>query len=269
MAPGKCRAFTLTELLVVIAIIGLLASLMLAALSSARFRAGDAGCTRTLRQMGLALEMYATMFDAYPTTSSPVESQAKYSWYSWNMLLAQFLSPGRDVVPFGDNESTNVLDRSFLCPLLTRRQESPSPNGLAWESGYRYNTSGIGRCWSPLGLGGSVIDFPHFFPSRQSGVISPAEMIALGDPLTRSPDPGRDGSYDPTLMELRPQPPGGMVGGDARTGTNYRNHRNRYNRFLCDGHVEMEDCDKPFRDTDEYLARWNIDHEPHRDWWKW
>lgn len=266
---GKAnRAFTLIELLVVVAIIGLLASLMLPALSSARFRVGNTVCTRTLRQMGFALEMYATTFGEYPTTSSPVESPARYSWYSWNMLLAQFLSPGRDVVPFGDRESTNILDRSFLCPLLTRSQESANPNGLAWESGYRYNTSGIGPWGTPLGLGGGVIYFPDFSPSKQSSVISPAEMIALGDPLTRSPDPDRDGSYDPVLMEMRPQPAVRTVGGDARTGTNYRNHRNRYNRFVCDGHIEVEDCNKPFPDSDTYLARWNIDHEPHRDAWR-
>ena len=41
------------------------------------------------------------------------------------------------------------------------------------------------------------------------------------------------------------------------------------NRFFCDGHVEFEDCNKPFQDTDAYLARWNVDHLPHREAWRW
>lgn len=53
------RAFTLVELLVTIAIIGILASLLLPVLSSAKARASLRACNNDLRQLSLGCQMYS------------------------------------------------------------------------------------------------------------------------------------------------------------------------------------------------------------------
>lgn len=61
------KGFTLIELLIVVAIIGLLSTLAVVALGSARVKARDSKRLADLKQLQTAFELYYTDQNAYPT----------------------------------------------------------------------------------------------------------------------------------------------------------------------------------------------------------
>ena len=81
------RAFTLIELLVVIAIIGILVSLLVPALSSAKAKARQAKCASNLHQIGLGLIMYADDLDGW----LPETTHGNPTNRSWIYTLAPYV----------------------------------------------------------------------------------------------------------------------------------------------------------------------------------
>ncbi|MDO8523862.1 MAG: prepilin-type N-terminal cleavage/methylation domain-containing protein [bacterium] len=68
------RGFTLIELLVVIAIIGILSSIVLASLNTARLKSRDTRRVADVKQLQLALALYFDSNAMYPTTLAPLAS---------------------------------------------------------------------------------------------------------------------------------------------------------------------------------------------------
>ncbi len=96
------RAFTLIELLVVIAIIGLLAALLLPALTRAKASAKRIKCTGNVRQINLALTMYADDHRDEIGYDTNV-------YYSYKDFVAPY-------VGLATNAQTNFV---FVCPADT------------------------------------------------------------------------------------------------------------------------------------------------------
>jgi len=87
------RGFTLIELLVVIAIIGVLASVVLASLNTARLKARDARRIADLNQIRVALELYFDDKGYYPQSNCGWDCNGyRYSFdSSWDTLAADLL----------------------------------------------------------------------------------------------------------------------------------------------------------------------------------
>lgn len=94
----KNAGFTLVELLVVVAIIGILATIVLTSLNSAKMKARDVRRVSDLRQVALALEMYYNdnMESGYPGTGG----SNQWGDSSWGMSKALIDSGYLSVSPF-------------------------------------------------------------------------------------------------------------------------------------------------------------------------
>lgn len=71
--------FTLIELLVVISIIGLLSSIVLTSVNSARAKARDARRKSDLRTISLALELYYDKYGTYAVAGSQLKKIFHYA----------------------------------------------------------------------------------------------------------------------------------------------------------------------------------------------
>jgi len=86
--PAIRRAFTLVELLVVIAIIGVLVSMLLPAVQSAREAARRSQCVSQLKQVGVAFHNYESMNQRLPIGTYGC------CWGTWQVSLLPFLEQG-------------------------------------------------------------------------------------------------------------------------------------------------------------------------------
>ncbi len=94
------KGFTLIELLVVIAIIGMLSSVVLASLNTARSKARDARRTSDINQIQKALDFYYDKNGAYPITGWRFSYNSSWDWLETQ--LADFI-PNLPVDPKNDS----------------------------------------------------------------------------------------------------------------------------------------------------------------------
>src|SRR5262245_16610849 len=115
MNGDRGRAFTVLELLVVVAILGVLASLLMPALSRAKSNMKRATCLNNLAQIGKGVAMYADDFNQvlFPIANrtGPFENGiAVHQWTAYNPLMRSYV---------GLRSAPSVKDKLFACPADT------------------------------------------------------------------------------------------------------------------------------------------------------
>ena len=225
-------AFTLVDLLTVIAIIGILAALLLTALSLAKKRAQRIQCVGNLHQLGIGLQVILASDHSYPLLVGATNGDG--TWIG--QLAIQGLGISQPMTNY-------IRSGVWHCPSAVWLEQYTNVLPIC----YGYNMGGVvsdENSDDNFGLGGIPSTKT---PIKDSEVVAPADMIAIGDvfiprlSLTHDPDYG--------LVRLA-----------------YQRHQGRANVVFCDGHVESPTLRFLFVDTsDAALVRWNRDHQPHRE----
>jgi type II secretion system protein G len=120
------KGFTLIELLVVVAIIGMLASIVLASLNTARQKGRDARRVSDLREIQTALELYYSDHTAYPVSTSQATAATALS----SLVSGNYMSVVSDDPLGGSYHYVYITDTNGTKYCLGSVLESTAPSGV-------------------------------------------------------------------------------------------------------------------------------------------
>jgi hypothetical protein len=197
--------------------------------------------------MTLALSLYVDDYGRYPlaVSAGPDPDYAQ----SWQDELGPYLS----------EKASNSVLRVIRCPSYRQYGSFAVGGGKVFVPStiYAYSSG------TPYSLSPTPNTYVNPRYLRESAVVAPSQMIALGDAYMIAFDVpnivlgATDLKYIPSKYREK-------LPGYAREHMAMRaRHHGRHVIGFCDGHVEAIRFAKLFADNAEARRIWNYDHQPH------
>ena len=255
--PMRRRGFTLIELMVVMAIIGILASLLLPALSRAKATAESVVCKNNLRQHAFALGDYVS------------DSGGKYPRSYWEMgssspyISSSTVKSCPAASRFNEKCSRTAANSFYLptCDYDLNREGT----GTVFFNDSDGHVLGLGGSWAMVSVPDSTLERFVEIPLPESDVRRPSDMIAFIHVVNTG---STCGSYSARMGF-------GWPGVPRNPLTSAALHPGGENAVFCDGHVESENSAGipqwsygGFKPDATHARRWNYDNEPHPESWR-
>ncbi len=200
-APGESRplraGFTLIELLVVIAIIGILAAILLPALSKSRERAQGIICLNNIRQLTLAVQLYANDHNDYLPYNYGMAGSSFRTNINWvnNVMSWDLSSDNTNLATLTEASLGAFVSSStaiYRCP--SDHVLSPVQIAAGWSGRIRsYSMNALIGDAGTLSVGGVNVndpDYKQFFKLTQ--IPQPTEIFVF---LDEHPDSIDDGYF--------------------------------------------------------------------------
>lgn len=234
------QAFTLIELLVVVAILATLAALLLPALSMAKARANQATCMAHLRQLPMAVHIYADVTGGRLVLGKIGFGGLQKQWETLLMdQVGEVLGSAKTIAATTDGKKAR---RSIVrgCPNFTWSANTSASSALVWTSGYGINDR--------PNLPYSFWQYNWLWPGsgtqfRIDQIRDQSSRILFGDADDWWMNVlGAGGSWGSALQPRIWEPSGNRNSGFVPAGREgWRRHRGRGNYAFFDGHVASLD----------------------------